>query len=209
MRTMTTAATPSLRDPHLLSDETLLIRYRDDGDQAAFAELMRRYEHELFYYLCRYLHDATLAEEVFQSAFLRLHLHREHFRAGHRVRPWLYTIATHLAIDALRRAGRHRATSLDVEHGDDATLVDLLVGHTADPAARLEQQEERQSLLAAVAALPRRLSEAINLVYFAGLKYGDAARRLGIPLGTLKSRLHESLIALKRTLVRRSNANDS
>lgn len=189
-------------DPHPLTDEALLLRYRDHGDEEAFRELVGRYEHELYGYLCHYLHDTGRAEEVFQSAFLRLAQHSHHFLPGHRVRPWLYTIATHLAIDALRRAGRHPTTSLDAEHGDDSTLRNLLVGQSDEPSARLEQEERRQWLQTAVAELPQRLREALGLVYFEGLKYDDAARRLDIPLGTLKSRLHESLVKLNQALKR-------
>ena len=204
---MTTTHSPALEseiqsEPRPLTDEALLLRYRDHGDEDAFRELVHRYEGELYHYLWRYLHDADRAEEVFQAAFLRLYQHSHHFLPGHRVRPWLYTIATHLAIDALRRAGRHPTTSLDTEHGEDATLRDLLVGQSEDPAARMEREERRQWLQRAVDELPQRLREALNLVYFEGLKYDDAARRLDIPLGTLKSRLHESLVKLNQALKR-------
>lgn len=195
MATTTTASEP--RQPaRLLSDEALLLWYRNLGDEEAFRELIARHENELFHYLCRYLHDASLAEEVVQASFMRLHQHRHDFQPDRRVRPWLYTIATHLAIDALRRAARHPTTSLDAEHGDEATLKDLLVGPSEDPAARMEQEERGQWLHKAVDELPQHLREALNLVYFGGLNYADAARRLGIPLGTLKSRLHESLVKL-------------
>lgn len=178
------------------TDEALLLRYRDRRDEDAFRELVDRYQPELFHYLWRYLHDANLAEEVFQSACLRLAEHSEQFLPDHRVRPWFYTIATHLAIDALRHAGRHPTTSLDAERGDDATLSELLVAHADDPTAHLEQEERRAWLNKALGELPPHLREGLNLVYFDGLKYADAARRLGIPLGTLKSRLHEALVKL-------------
>lgn len=185
-----------------LTDEALLLWHRKLGDENAFRELVGRYENELFHYLCRYLHDATTAEEVLQATLVRLYQHRNHFQPGHRLRPWLYTIATHLAIDTLRRAGRHHAASLDAEHGDDATLGDLLTSHVDDPSAHIEEEERRGALRKAVDDLPERLREALDLVYFKGMKYGDAAKRLKIPLGTLKSRLHEALVTLKAALTR-------
>ncbi|OYV96441.1 MAG: hypothetical protein B7Z73_00705 [Planctomycetia bacterium 21-64-5] len=193
-------------EPPPLSDEALLLRYRDRRDQDAFGELVGRYQEELFHYLWRYLHDASLAEEVFQMACLRLAQHCDRFLPDHRVKPWFYTIATHLAIDALRHAGRHAATSLDAEHGDDATLSELLVGHGDDPTAHLEQQERQAWLRQAIAELPPHLRDGLNLVYFEGLKYADAARRLGIPLGTLKSRMHESLVKLNEAWQRDARA---
>ncbi len=185
-------------EPRPVTDEALLVRYREQDDAEAFRELVRRYEHELYHYLWRYLHDAALAEEVLQAAFLRLHQHRHRFQPDHRVRPWLYTIATHLAIDSLRRRGRHPAVSLDTEHGEDATLLDLVIGSSEDPAVRMENEEQQQWLQHAMADLPQNLREAVNLVYFAGMKYADAAQKLGVPLGTLKSRLHEALVKLNR-----------
>src|SRR2546428_10825908 len=95
-----------------LSDEELLARYTK-GNSQAFTVLVRRYERELYNYLRRYLGDATLAEDVFQNTFLQLHLKLDLYEKGRLVRPWLYTIATHQAIDALRKTGRHRAVSLD------------------------------------------------------------------------------------------------
>src|SRR4029453_1322817 len=92
------------RDWTRFSDEELLAGYRI-GYTAAFTELVHRYERELYNYLRRYLGDATLAEDVFQNTFLQLHVKLDLYDKGRLVRPWLYTIATHQAIDALRKAG--------------------------------------------------------------------------------------------------------
>src|ERR1051325_3619214 len=96
-----------------LTDEELLVRYRDTADRDAFAELVHRYERELFSYLRRYLGDANMAEDAFQATFLQVHLKAHQFEEGRKVRPWLYTIATNQAIDAQRRNKRHRSVSLD------------------------------------------------------------------------------------------------
>src|SRR5438477_4708396 len=105
------------------SDEELLARFRR-GQREAFGVLVRRYERELFGYLRRYLGDASLADDVFQNTFLQLYTKIGTYERGRPVRPWLYTIATHQAIDALRRNGRHTALSLDEPRspGDDADL---------------------------------------------------------------------------------------
>ncbi|MBI3469295.1 MAG: sigma-70 family RNA polymerase sigma factor, partial [Planctomycetes bacterium] len=95
------------------SDELLLRSYRDKGDRAAFEELVHRYERELYSYLRRYLGDADLAEDVFQATFFQVHQKCHLFEDRRSFRPWLYTIATHQAIDALRKLRRHRTVSLD------------------------------------------------------------------------------------------------
>src|SRR5207237_701804 len=103
------------------SDEDLLAQFQS-GQRCAFEVLVRRYERELFGYLRRYLGDATLADDVFQNTFLQLYTKITTYERGRPVRPWLYTIATHQAIDALRRHGRHAALSLDEPRSADADL---------------------------------------------------------------------------------------
>src|SRR5438876_3235578 len=105
------------------SDETLFAKCCR-GDAAAFGVLVRRYERELYGYLRRYLGDASLADDVFQNTFLQLYTKIATYERGRPVRPWLYTIATHQAIDALRRNNRHTALSLDEPRSanDDADL---------------------------------------------------------------------------------------
>src|SRR6187200_1836026 len=100
-------------DPTAMSDEALLLAYRDHADRLAFSELVRRYERELYSYLRRYLGDAAAAEDAFQATFLQVHLKCDKFEPDRKVRPWLYTIATNQAIDLQRRGKRHRLVSLD------------------------------------------------------------------------------------------------
>ena len=182
------------------SDEELLLRYRDHRDQAAFDALVHRYERELYSYLRRYTGDESLAEEVFQATFVKLYQKSHLFEPGRRLRPWLYSIATYQAIDALRSAGRRQAYSLDAEHGrtgeDSPGLVQLLVDRSPSPLDRLEEEERKNWIHAAVDQLPDDLRSVLILAYFQGLKYREVADVLGIPLGTVKSRMHAALARL-------------
>ena len=195
-----------------LSDEELIARYRDRADPDAFRELLHRYERELFNYLCRYLRDRALAEEVFQTVFLRVHQKAQLYEPGRAFRPWLYSIATHQAIDALRKAGRRRMTSLDTVHGqnemDGTTLLDLLEDRTSGPLAQLEEHERSAWARQAVDELPHALRDVVLLVYFQGLKFREAAEALGIPLGTVKSRMHQALVRLNAAWRRTHQAPD-
>jgi len=184
------------------TDEELLGRFRGDGDAAAFEALVHRYEHELFSYLRRYLGSAEMAEDVFQATFLQVHLKKEHFEEGRRFRPWLYTIATNQAIDAQRRNRRHRMVSLDQRSaGDDdvGTLVEMLAGRDSTADEQMEEEEARAWVRSAVEELPDTLKSALLLVYHQGMKYREAADVLGIPVGTVKSRLHAALLKLNET----------
>ena len=103
------------------SDEKLLLSYCSERDSTVFAELVRRYEKELFGYLRHYLGNAEMAEDVFQQTFLQVHLKCDQFEAGRKVCPWLYTVATNQAIDYRRRNRRHRVSSLSrgAEHNSE------------------------------------------------------------------------------------------
>jgi RNA polymerase sigma-70 factor, ECF subfamily len=178
------------------SDEKLLLSYRSEPDNQVFEELVHRYEKELYGYLRHYLGDAEAAADVFQQTFLQVHLKCDQFEPGRKVRPWLYTVATNLAIDCQRRMRRQRTNSLDrlvQGNGDEdeaGPLVELLGSDEQGPQANAESAEQHEALHRAVDALPDICKEVVVLIYFQGLKYREAAEILSIPVGTVKSRLH-------------------
>lgn len=193
------------------SDEDLLLRYRDNGDQGAFDQLVHRFERELYSYLRRYLGNASLAEDVFQATFLQVHLKRNLFDKGRRFRPWLYTIATHQAIDALRRGGRHQSISIDAnmpENGDLGALIGLLSDSEPAPDSHLESEEIRVRMRRCLDELPEHLRGVVVLIYYQGMKYRDAAEILHIPVGTVKSRLHAAMLKLSETWKRQQPNED-
>ena len=184
------------------TDESLLSRYRDSADPDDFNELIHRYERELYRYLARYLGNPALAEDVFQNTFLQVHLKRALYEDGRPVRPWLYSIATHQAVDALRKAGRHPTVSLDrrissSSESDSGALVDLLVGDGSAPLAEMQEQEQRDWVTKSVERLPEALKPPLMLAYHQDLKYREIAEILKIPVGTVKSRLHAALAKLQ------------
>ncbi len=183
------------------SDEDLLARFCR-GQAACFGILLKRYERELYGYLRRYLGDSDLADDVFQNTFLQLYLKSSQYETGRPVRPWLYTIATHQAIDALRRNGRHQALSLDqnrkeMPDGEIQSLLELLEARGPGPLDLVQGEERRERVRAGVDKLPDFLKQVVVLAYYQGLKYKDIADILQIPVGTVKSRLHTALIKLQ------------
>jgi RNA polymerase sigma-70 factor (ECF subfamily) len=183
------------------SDEELLARFRS-GKSECFGLLLKRYERELYGYLRRYLGDSDLAEDVFQNTFLQLFLKSGQYELGRPVRPWLYTIATHQAIDALRRNNRHQALSLDqnrkeLANGEIQSLLELLEARDPGPLDIAQGEERRERVRASVERLPEFLKQVVVLAYYQGLKYRDVADILAIPVGTVKSRLHAALVKLQ------------
>jgi RNA polymerase sigma-70 factor (ECF subfamily) len=182
------------------SDEELLSKFRR-GHKEAFDVLVRRYERELYGYLRRYLGDGNLADDVFQNTFLQLYLKVGQYEAGRPVRPWLYTIATHQAIDALRRKGRHQALSLDqnreeLPDGEVKGLLELLECRGPGPLEMTHGDELRDRVRASLRQLPDFMRQVVVLAYYQGLKYREIAEILEIPVGTVKSRLHAALVKL-------------
>jgi RNA polymerase sigma-70 factor, ECF subfamily len=178
------------------SDESLLAAYIDHRDRHSFAILVKRYQRELYSFLRRYLGDAEMAEDAFQGTFLQVHSKCHLFESGRRFRPWLYAIATNQAIDVRRRNKRHRMLSLDQTNptsGERAGWLDELTDAGVGPDQAAGRQEDSRWLHDAIDELSGMSRDVVDLVYFQGLKYREAADRLGVPVGTVKSRLHAAI----------------
>jgi len=187
------------------TDEDLFARVRNHDDSAAFETLVHRYERELFAYLRRFLGDAGLAEDAFQSTFLLVHRKRARYVEGRPFRPWLYAIATNKAIDIQRRNRRHRMASLDrCGNGPDrdssfaASVADC--HPTGDDT--VAQRDAEAWMLAAIDRLPEPLRRTLALVYRSGLKHREVAATLGIPVGTVKSRVNTAIGRLQLSCAR-------
>jgi RNA polymerase sigma-70 factor, ECF subfamily len=179
-----------------LTDEQLLGRHRS-GDEAAFEVLIERYRLELFHFLARFLGDRTSADDIFQEAFIQVHISAGTFDISRRFKPWLFTIAANKARDHLRKNKRQKAASLSatVDQNQDGgrSFIDLLEADLPLPQEKAQQQETGQIVRDVVSSLPEHLREVLLLAYFNKLAYREIAENLGIPLGTVKSRLHAAV----------------
>ncbi len=193
---MSSPAQQAAKDQPKVSDSDLLQRHLD-GDSEAFSALVRRYERELYNFLARFTGDATLAEDVFQDAFLQLHISAATFDFNKRLKPWLFTIAANKARDALRSRSRKKAVPLDaILKGDEAertSYVDLLAGDVPKPDENLSNLETRQAVQNIVRKMPENLRTVLILSYFHGFQYKQIAEILDVPVGTVKSRLHAAV----------------
>jgi RNA polymerase sigma-70 factor (ECF subfamily) len=130
---------------------------------------------------------------------MQVHLKCDQFAEGRTFRPWLYTIATNQAIDHQRRNRRHRMVSLDrgrSTSNDEGGLGETLVSASVEPDAEVDSEEQQEAVRKAVAELPEQYQQLVLLIYFQGMKYREAAEVLGIPVGTVKSRLHAAITKL-------------
>lgn len=177
------------------------------SDEAGFFALLKSIEPQAFSYARRYLGDTELAEDALQQANVNaLNAFRTgRFDATKRLYPWYFSVVTNAAIDLLRRNKRHSgALRLDMRHaigdeGAEGTLANLLAVDD-DPSAHMEIEEARASVRASVDALPEALMDPIELHYWNGLKYREIADELGIPEGTVKSRMHAAVLKMRETI---------
>jgi RNA polymerase sigma-70 factor (ECF subfamily) len=185
------------------TDEQLLTAYRT-GRTSALEELMRRHHDDLMRFLVRLVGDRSAAEDVFQEAFLQIHLSAGTFDASRRFKPWLFTIAANKARDLLRKNSRRRTFDLSSPIGgrggddDGATFVDFMKVSGMGPADTVQAAERDARVQRAVQELPPTLREVLLLAYFQRMSYTQVADVLGIPLGTVKSRLHAAVAAFAR-----------
>ena len=175
-----------------LSDEALvaLVARSDEG---ALAELYDRVGRVAYGLAFRVLRDDRLAEDAVQEAFLGVWRTAAGFRAERaKASTWILTLVHRRAVDLVRREERRRADPLDDETRDAAT------SESAEDAAWLGFERER--VQGALRQLPDAQREAIELGYYGGYSQSELAERLGLPLGTIKSRMFAGLARLRELL---------
>jgi RNA polymerase sigma factor (sigma-70 family) len=175
-----------------LSDEALVALVAR-GDENALGELYDRIGRIAFGLAVRILRDEQLAEDSVQEGFLTVWRSAAGFRADRaKARTWILTLVHRRAVDLVRREERRRAEPLS----DDAASVPS--GQPTDEAAWLRFERER--VQAALRQLPDVQREAIELAYYGGFSQSELAERLGVPLGTIKSRMFAGLARLREIL---------
>ena len=179
------------------TDEQLL-RDHIAGEGSSFELLVRRHSQELFQFVVRFTGATGAADDVVQETFLQVHRSADQFDTNRRFKPWLFTIGANKARDHLRRVSRRREVPLDahVSGDDDAgqRFVDLLDGGDVLPEDDLALDEKRRLVRSLLESMPQKLREVLVLAYYHRFPYRDIADIVGVPLGTVKSRLHGAVV---------------
>lgn len=162
--------------------ETLLLRYQQ-GDGEAARLLVKRTTPLLFRSVRPFVNEATVAEEVLQDAWLRIHSARHTWRSGEPALPWLLAITRYARLDHLRRHYRRRETGLD----------EL----THDPPAPDKASDEMSTLLA---VLPESQREVVLMLKGEGLSLEEVARATGSTVGAVKQKASRAYAKLRSIL---------
>lgn len=178
-------------------DSALVERWQS-GDARAFEHLVRRHERSVFRLLYRMLGSREEAEDAAQEAFLSLHRHGHRFRREARFSTFLYRVAANAALNRRRSLGRSRARERELAvrqaAGND------LPSAPRDPEDAARGSEAQARVQQALLQLPDELRMAVVLYDIEGQSYRDIAEILGIPEGTVKSRIHRARQGLRELL---------
>jgi len=174
------------------------------GDKEAFGELVRRYGDSVLGYLTKMTHNREQAEDMFQETFKRVH-EKAHTLTGNRFKSWLFTIATRVAIDGLRRKKRLATVSLnqriDCADGNCEELGAVVEAvDSCNPSEQAQKAEQKEQVLRAVELLPARQRATLVLVYYQQHTFREAAEALGCSIGTVKTQMLRALKTLARRL---------
>ena len=166
-----------------------------------FEIIVGRHKNAIVSFLFRFTGDFRTAEDLAQEAFLRVFKKIQDYNSTAKFSTWLYTIASNLAKDEFKRRSRHPARSLDWKSGGDTTR-DMPQAKAADttssvPGARLEKDEVRLNVNKALDLLDGHDREILVLKDVQGLSYDEIAEILGLPMGTVKSRISRARTAFK------------
>ena len=184
-----------------MDDAGLLAALRS-GDLGAFSALVARHQRSLinfFYHLCW---DRQGAEDCAQEVFLRVYSHLNSYEPQAKFTTFLFRIARNLWIDRMRSAAVHgKPLSLEAPAGGEGrSLQERVASRVQSPVEILAREEQQEALRRAIDQLPDEQKSVVILSEIQGMKYQDIGEILGVPVGTVKSRMHTAMEKLKDLL---------
>ena len=183
-------------------DDRRLIREAVAGDTDSFGELVRRYQDRLYNIAFRVVGNPEDAADVVQDAFVSAYQALATFKGDSEFFTWLYRIAFNTAISQKRK--KRPTVSVDSSREADGSYDPADVSSDVAPDAALERAEDEQVLAAAIAKLSDEHRAVLVLKDIDGSKYEEIAAALGIPIGTVRSRLHRARLELRQLIAPQS-----
>lgn len=185
-----------------MDDHSLLAATRE-GDELAFQEIVRRYRNQITNYVYRMIDDYDRAVDIAQETFVRVYVNVDRYQATFSFSTYIYRIAHNLAITELRQRKRRRLIPLPTFFSDkESEEVEVeLPDHgqmLADDA--LIADERRRAVTTAIASLPEKYRAALVLCDLEEKSYEEISEVLGLPTGTVKSRINRARNLLKEKL---------
>jgi RNA polymerase sigma-70 factor (ECF subfamily) len=175
-------------------EEAEWVRRSRSGDAGAFGRLVERYQSRLLNAVTRTVGRQVEAEDIVQEAFVRAFQAIDRFRQHSTFYTWLYRIAFNL-VASTHRQRRHLANP-----GETVPVEELEADETTNPEAHAEANEQRHRVQQAISELPETFRLPLVLRDVEGMNYGEIGEVLGVPIGTVKSRIHRARLDLRDKL---------
>ena len=193
---------PVLDLPNLPDADVVALAQR--GQEAAFRELIRRFERPVYSLIYRMVRDAAAAEDLAQDAFIKVLNHLDRYRPEFKFSSWLFKIANNVAIDHLRR---RQPDLRSIDGSPDATTAEAIEATSIEladdgesPLDALTARELGAAIEAAIGRLRPEYRQCILLRHVEGRSYEEIAATLDLPLGTVKTYIHRARIQLRDLL---------
>jgi len=182
-----------------ISDEQAMWRVQTEDDHAAFALLVGRWREKIRQLCIRMTGNIPLGDDLAQEVFARVFEKRREFRGASKFSTWLWRIAVNRCYDEMRRPAT-RATTESLDDDRSTVVLDINVADARTPRDSLEDREEAELVRQALLNLPEHYRAVLVLRHYENLKLREIAEVLGLPEGTVCSRMAEALAQLSRQL---------
>ena len=183
------------------TDEELMALL-SQGDQPSLAELVRRYQNDIFRFCLHYVRDVERAKEMSQETFIRVYVARARFDASRKFRPWLLCIARNLCLNEIKRKKAVTMESLDEYASSARDESGEVLRSSADGADQILMAAERRKALAdALAKLDPESREIVTLRFYERMQARDIAEVVGSTEGAVRTRLHRILKSMRAIYV--------
>lgn len=180
------------------ADDHRLIAESLQGNSAAFGALVRRYQDRLYHTVYRLVDNADDAQDAVQEAFLKAYQSLDSFKGDSLFFTWLYRIAVNTAISMKRK--QRVLLRIDGGHDADSAVEPHDPSEGSRPGHSLEQAEQEERVRRALERLSPEHRAVLVLKDMEGHKYETMAEVLGVPIGTIRSRLHRARLELRDVL---------
>lgn len=182
-------------------DVQCMLRIRE-GDPVAFEEMVGRYAPILVNFMRRFVGTDSVAEDLAQEVFLKVHRAAPNYEPTARFKTWILTIATNLCLNEKRRAGRRPFVSLDDDGGREVSAAERVTDQGPAPEARMDTSELQTRVRRAIAALPESQRAVLIMARYEGLSYAEIAEATDSSIMAVKSLLNRAKTKLKGLLER-------
>lgn len=186
-----------------LDQETAWMLRVVDGDDHAFQLIMERFQRPILSYIYRWVRDPAEAEELAQEVFLRVYRAKNTYQPGWRFSSWLYTIATNICLQEMRRRRRRflpwLGKSTSGGDGEDSVPVDV-PDQRESVLVQLQAEERESALFSAISGLPKKEKTALLLRKYQELSYKEIAEIMNCGEGAVKTLIHRGKLRLRERL---------